>query len=105
MDRFVGADGRAKEVSLDNPLPVTVTSGTTPGGGSGDASAANQVLQLAELKSIAGLQVPAHDHITGIPDLQTPTQIVYRIGGAGGTVVGTLNLTYSGGKLVSVARV
>lgn len=75
------------------------------GGGGGDASAALQTQQLTELKSIAGLQIPAHNHITGIPDLQTPTQIVYRTGGAGGTVVGTLNLVYSGGKLVSVERV
>lgn len=58
MDRFVGADGRAKEVSLDNPLPVTITNGTTPGGG--DASAAKQDQQTAQLSAInADLGAPA----------------------------------------------
>jgi hypothetical protein len=50
---FVGADGRAKDVSPSNPLPVTGgTGGGGGGGGSGDASAANQVLQTAQLEAI-----------------------------------------------------
>lgn len=77
----------------------------TFGGVGGDASAANQVLQLTELESIAGLQIPPHDHLTLTYTGNDLTQIVYRSGGASGTTVATVNLGYTSGVLTTVARV
>ena len=77
----------------------------TGGSGGGDASAANQVLQLTELESIAGLQIPPHDHLTLAYTDSNLTQIVYRTGGAGGTTVATVNLGYTSGVLTTVAKV
>ena len=74
------------------------------GGGGGDATAANQVLQLTELESIAGLGIPAHDHVALGYTGSNLTTVTYRSGGSGGTVVGTLTLAYSGSTLTSVTR-
>ena len=79
-------------------------SGGGGGGGGGDASAANQILQLTELESIAGLGIPAHDHIALGYTGSNLTTVTYRTGGSGGTVVATLTLAYSGTTLTSVSR-
>ena len=74
------------------------------GGGGGDATAANQVLQLTELESIAGLGIPAHDHVALGYTGSNLTTVTYRSGGSGGTVVGTLTLAYSGSTLTPDTR-
>lgn len=57
--------------------------------------------------SIQGLEIPTHDYIsfspTSAPATGTQT-ITYKTGGAGGTTVATLTLTFSGGDLASVAK-
>ncbi len=45
-----------------------------------------------------------YDHITLGRTAGLITSVVYRTGGAGGTIVATLTLTYAGGLLTSVAR-
>lgn len=75
------------------------------GGGGGDASAALQTQQLTELKSIAGLQIPPHNHLTLTYTGNDLTQVVYRSGGAGGTIVATVNLGYTNGVMTTVAKV
>lgn len=76
---YIGSDGFEHQVSPASPLPV----------------------------DIEGLSIPAHDYIsfspTSAPATGTQT-ITYKTGGAGGTTVATLTLTFSGGDLASVAR-
>lgn len=73
---FVGADGRAKDVSPSNPLPVTGGTGGG-GGGGGDASAANQVLQLAELQEInAKLSEPRTPTTTSVASSTTSVALL-----------------------------
>ena len=59
------------------------------------------------VNTLEGLSIPAHDYIsfspTSAPATGTQT-ITYKTGGAGGTTVATLTLTFSGGDLASVAR-
>jgi hypothetical protein len=50
-----------------------------------------------KVRNIAGLDIPQHDHVTcayytGTNNLQTVT---YREGGGSGTVVATINFTYT----------
>lgn len=59
---------------------------------------------LSNLSSIAGLSIPAHDHITLSYTGTNLTGVVYRTGGSGGTTVGTLTLSYSGSNLISIAK-
>ena len=76
---FVGADGRAKDVSPSNPLPVTggTGGGGGGGGGGGDASAANQVLQLAELQEInAKLSEPRTPTTTSVASSTTSVALL-----------------------------
>jgi hypothetical protein len=59
---------------------------------------------VSTLSSIAGLSIPAHDHVAlGYTGLNLTT-VTYRTGGSGGTIVGTLTLSYSGSVLTSVTR-
>ena len=92
------------EMANGDKLFIEYDDGQSGGGGGGDASAANQALQLAELKSIAGLGIPAHDHVALGYTGSNLTTVTYRTGGSGGTVVGTLTLAYSGSTLTSVTR-
>lgn len=72
--------GGAIPVSPDSPLPVT-------GGSSG------------------GLSIPTHDHIANTYTGSNLTEVVFKTGGAAGTVVATLTLTYDGsGNLLTVTR-
>lgn len=59
---------------------------------------------VANLSSIAGLAIPAHDHIALSYTGGNLTGVIYRTGGSTGTVVGTLTLAYSGSNLTSVTR-
>jgi hypothetical protein len=53
----------------------------------------------------AGLEIPTHDHITNSYTGTNLTQTVFRRGGASGTVVATLTMTYDGSdNLLTVAR-
>lgn len=54
-----------------------------------------------------GLSVPEHDYIGITNDVNgNPTTVVYRVGGASGQIVSTVNMTYDGnGYLTSVTRV
>jgi hypothetical protein len=52
-----------------------------------------------------GLQIPGHDHISLSYTASNLTGVVYRRGGASGTIVATLTLAYDGGNnLISVAK-
>jgi hypothetical protein len=53
---------------------------------------------------LAGLEIPPHDYISLSYTGSNLTGVVYRDGGSGGTIVGTLTLTYSGSDLTSIAR-
>jgi hypothetical protein len=79
-----------------------------PAGTSGDASAANQLTEIARLEAIRdrlpSFSLPAYDHMTLGYTGSDLTSVTYRSGGAGGTVVATLTLGYSGGNLVTIAR-
>lgn len=72
----VGADGAATDVSTVNPMPV----------------------------AMAGLGIPAHDYVALSYTGSNLTGVTYRTGGAGGTIVATLTLAYSGSDLISVTK-
>lgn len=50
------------------------------------------------------LNIPIHDYISLSYTGDNLTGVVYKTGGAGGTTVATLTLTYSGSNLTSVTR-
>lgn len=76
---FIEDGNQANPVSETNPLPVYQTS---------------------------GLSLPVHDHISCSYSGSNLTQVVYKTGGASGTVVATVNLTYDGASnLLTVTRV
>lgn len=52
------------------------------------------------------LSIPVHDYISNTYDLSNNlTQVVYKLGGASGTIVCTLDMTYDGnGNLLTVTR-
>lgn len=57
------------------------------------------------VSTLQGLSIPEHDHIALSYTGSNLTGVVYRSGGASGTVVGTLALTYDGNdNLISVTR-
>jgi len=59
------------------------------------------------VQDIAGLYIPQHDYISISPSA-APTDgdqtITYKIGGASGTTVATLTVTYVGGNVSTVVR-
>lgn len=94
-----------------NPVPVsgTVTPAIQLGGGVVTASTTRVTLAtdgpgVANLASIAGLQIPAHDYIALSYTGTNLTGVVYKTGGSGGTTVATLTLAYSGSNLTSVTK-
>ena len=55
--------------------------------------------------SASGLGIPEHDYIANTYTGTNLTEVVYKTGGASGTVVATLTLTYDGGgNLLTVTR-
>jgi len=55
--------------------------------------------------SRSGLAIPTHDYIANTYTGSNLTQTVFRRGGASGTVVATLTMTYDGsGNLLTVTR-
>lgn len=59
---------------------------------------------LIEGSSVPGFNVPSYDYIVLDPPSQ-PTSIVYKSGGASGTVVASLTLAYDGsGNLISATK-
>lgn len=75
---YQDASGIVQSVDSSNPLPIST-----------------------------GLKIPSHDYISFSP-LTAPATgdqtITYKVGGAGGTTVATVTLTFSGGALASVAQ-
>lgn len=59
--------------------------------------------QLLGLLGLVGFLPPAFDFVEMLPPNQ-PTTINYRLGGAGGVIVRSLTLTYSGGDVATVLR-
>lgn len=59
---------------------------------------------LAQLETINSLVPSQYDYIELTYTGSDLTQAKYRLGGSGGTLVSTLTLAYSGGKLVSVTK-
>ena len=52
-----------------------------------------------------GLGIPAHDYIANTYTGNNLTQVVYRLGGSGGTIVATVVMTYDGSdNLLTVDR-
>lgn len=110
----VGGDGNLHPLSTDNSgvLNVNVSSSVIPSGG---ATAANQVLEIADLDALnarlAGSLVhSAFDYIalTYVPSGNGVGQIataVYKSGGSGGSTVATLTNAYdSSNNLTSVTK-
>lgn len=54
--------------------------------------------------TVAGLSIPEHDYVALAYSGATLTGVTYYTNGSGGTVVGELALAYSGGNLISVAK-
>lgn len=121
-------DGGVRNYVYDTGSMTWVAETQPSGGGSGgDASAANQVIGNASLSSIdtkltsqataakqdtliAGLQalnslVPSvFDYIELAYTGSDLTEVIYRTGGSGGSIVSTLDLTYSDSVLQTVTR-
>jgi hypothetical protein len=55
------------------------------------------------VSSVPGINIPAYDYVLLDPPAK-PTTITYKTGGAGGTTVATLTLTYVGDDVESVTR-
>lgn len=54
---------------------------------------------------IGGGLVPAvYDYVELLPAGEPPTTVNFKTGGSGGTLVGTLTITYSSGKIATVTR-
>ena len=51
-----------------------------------------------------GLSIPDYDYIDLAYSGSNLTGVVYKVGGSGGTTVGTLTLAYSGSNLISVTK-
>jgi hypothetical protein len=51
-----------------------------------------------------GLSIPAHDYIAMTYTGTNLTGLQYRMGGAGGTIVGTRTMAYSGSNLISITK-
>ena len=52
-----------------------------------------------------GLGIPAHDYIENSYTGNNLTQVIYRLGGSSGTIVGTVVMTYDGSdNLLTVDR-
>ena len=51
-----------------------------------------------------GLEIPTHDYIANTYTGANVTTQVYKRGGASGTVVATLTMTYDGSNLLTVTR-
>lgn len=97
--------GAATESTLSG-LNTKVT--TTANGIKVDGSAVTQPVSgsvsVSNFSSISGLSIPAHDYISLSYTGGNLTGVVYRTGGSGGTIVGTLTLAYSGSDLISVTK-
>lgn len=88
---------------------VPVSPNVQQGGGAVTSSTTRVTLAtdgpgVANLASIAGLAIPAHDYIALSYTGTNLTGVTYKTGGSGGTTVGTLTLAYSGSQLTSVTK-
>lgn len=52
-----------------------------------------------------GMTIPEHDYVVNLYDGLRLESTVYRIGGAGGTIVATVNYTYNAnGDILTIAK-
>lgn len=97
--------GAATESTLSG-LNTKVT--TTANGIKVDGSSVTQPVSgsvsVSNFSAISGLSIPAHDYISLSYTGGNLTGVVYKTGGSGGTIVGTLTLAYSGSDLISVTK-
>ena len=69
----------------------------------------NPAKEDGNLANLVGLEIPAHDYIAltyisgGAADGEIHT-VIYRSGGAGGNIVATLTLAYTGSDLTSITK-
>jgi hypothetical protein len=56
-----------------------------------------------EVRNIPGLNIPEHDYVELDPP-EKPVTVLYKIGGAGGTTVATVTLTYTGDDVATITR-
>lgn len=71
---------------------------------SGAATSANQATEIANLQALNSLVPTTYDYIALSYTGADLTQVVFRLGGAAGTIVSTLTLVYASGILQSVAK-
>lgn len=115
--RFLDANGRPAYVAPGAPLPVNIGSATLSVTADGveikndDGNpipindAGGSITVDGTVKTLAGLEVPAHDHISLTYTGSNLTGVVYKTGGAGGATVATLTLAYDGSNnLISVTK-
>lgn len=82
---------------------ITITDGTT-GAEVHVSTEPTQELVLDNLVALNSLAPTRYDYIELEYTGQNVTTVVYKLGGAGGSVVSTLTLAYSGDLLVSVTK-
>jgi len=70
----------------------------------GASTSAKQDDIITELQVLNSLIPSKYDYISLSYTGSDLTEVVFKIGGANGTVVSTLTLAYSGGNLVSVTK-
>jgi hypothetical protein len=95
---------KVKIVSKDKEKTIAEVVLVDPNTGKPYKAEARAFASTQEQTRIPGLLIPAHDYIELTYTGEDLTQVVYKSGGASGTVVATLNLSYSGGKLVSITK-
>lgn len=68
------------------------------------ATSAKQQETISQLEALNSLVPSTYDYISLSYTDGELTQVVFKIGGSGGTVVSTITLGYAGGNLTSVTK-
>lgn len=99
---FGDANGIVQSVDSTNPLPVNI------GGATLSLTAEGIVVSntaATPVPTIEGLAIPEHDYVGMTYTGDNLTGVVYKTGGANGTVVATLTLAYDGSNnLTSITK-
>ncbi len=95
---FIGADGKGRTVTPDEPLPVDIGSGVTIEVG---ASVEVSNDDGNPVPVVTGFQIPSHDNIALTYTGDNLTGVAYKVGA---TTVATLTLAYTGSRLDSVTK-
>ena len=95
-------------VRMNQPIlnagSVTVSGTVTANLGAVDNAVLDAIQVGVENPPVPGLDIPIHDYIALSYTGSNLTSVVYKTGGAGGTTVATLTLTYTGSQLDSVTK-